>query len=99
LLDAQPVLHVRHTAHRFSNVFRATLVVAVSDTSDQHYFGVGHYHFDLGSIEHVVIRQAIVYVFLDTLVGPPVVLWTTSAAFLALRVHAPPAFRFFITKP
>ena len=99
MLDTQPVLDVRHTGHRFSNVFRTTLVVAVSDTSDQHHFGVGHDHLDVGSIEHVVVRHPIVYVFLDALVRSPVVLWTTSAACVALCVLPAPAFRLFITEP
>jgi hypothetical protein len=98
LLDSESIFNVRYATHRLGNIFSPSLVHATVHCARQSDFSVLYRHFNLRSI-HVTFAQAIVNVFFDTFIRAAVTFWTTPTILIALRVHATPAFRFFITEP
>ena len=92
---AQPVLDVVHARHGFSDVLRATLVIAIVNVARERHLAVFDCHHNLKRVEVIILSESIVDVFFDSLVGSAIVLWSTSATL----VHLAPAFGVFITEP
>jgi hypothetical protein len=86
LTDAQLVAHVRYTRHRIGDVFRAAFLFATLHAPGERDHAVVDDHLDVCRIDISVIRQTVVYIFADALVG------SLLTARPAARVHSSARF-------
>src|SRR5688572_29012649 len=88
LLHTQAVLHFLDTGEALDQRFSPTFVFTTADGSGQLHFAFLHRDFDVGSIETIVVGEAITDFLTNALVGATVSARSTAAILarlLALR--------------
>src|SRR5215831_6691118 len=96
-LDAQPVVHLGDTGNGLDAVLGEPLHAPLHDRSLERHLAVLDAHLHLGRVDLRVRGEAIADLFLDALIGAPVVLRTEARVVAALSPEASLAARVAVT--